>query len=790
MATPDIQALQGQILVHRAQIHRLVGKGVSDSYICSTCALSYLDHKNNDVKGCKRAVADRLNEPGKENELKTALEMQVKQLQTTVAILENSIDFDKGLETAQRKLEFRSRLYALAVKRLGAVRAAYNEQKSTIQNASDYHDNWINGSMDDDAYKAAIRQVFSDADDPLDAADITDPDVGSDPSMLSDDPRATFMKHPGTPAPGAAAAGGFTFPAATSSFPSATGGATSGTSGSLTLPHGLPTPAASSGGPTGVPTAPPPGGPTAPSSGGHAGPPSGGSVPPPGGAAGGGGGGGPPPPPPPYSGSMSASPLPSPPRLFELDPCLYFLVHCINGPLAGGEPENGIEKIEKARVQNKITFDPKDTALSFLEKRRKLMNLFVFKYPSQNMYSYISIFHSATDGSLEKVVEEMCRKKSFYTSFENFLSIFGHRAYPNLRSAAHLKFLSLHQAKDMPMSTYLLEFKDLLAILEFRERDYIWQFLKGFKDQRMRQTVEDRHWAGDEWNLDNIASVAGEIEQRKEEHSAMDLTRADPVTVEKKVLNLSPSVGAVSGKSPANPANPHQTNDGQNLSKNQQKKQKKQAVKAIKDAESTLASLSVSSFGQNNDRGGGNSRGNGRGDGNSRGNGRDGGGKSRGGGQGGNNQGSTQNQQNQQWQQNDQNQQQASTRGGGGGFRGGRGNGRGGHNNSSHSNESGNNAPMMPMGPVLPRYQNIDIKAMFNTWLQKMSVVNLQGICFGCLQPGHGWSKDFRSCALGKCAICQVSFSDQQKGHASADCPCFPTNMEDLNDIRKIQGTF
>ena len=280
MTTPDIQALQGQILVYRAQIHRLIGKGVSDSYLCSTCGLSYIDHKNCDVKGCKRAVAERLNEPGKENEWKESLEEQVKQLQTTVAILENSIDFDKGLETAQRKLEFRSRLYALAVKRLGAVRTAYKDQTAILQNVSDYYDNWVNKSMSNDDFKAAIDQIFNEADETLDDADITDPDVGSDPSMLSDDPRATFIKHPSTPAPGAAAASGFTFPAS-SSLPSATGGATSGSTGAPIhpiAPPPPPPPAPTCCG-TGGSTAPPPGGPPTHHPGGPTAPSGGSSIP-------------------------------------------------------------------------------------------------------------------------------------------------------------------------------------------------------------------------------------------------------------------------------------------------------------------------------------------------------------------------------------------------------------------------------------------------------------------------------------------------------------------------------
>ena len=96
---------------------------------------------------------------------------------------------------------------------------------------------------------------------------------------------------------------------------------------------------------------------------------------------------------------------------------------------------------------------------------------------------------------------------------------------------------------------------------------------------------------------------------------------------------------------------------------------------------------------------------------------------------------------------------------------------------------------MMPLGPVLPRYQSADLYALKGKWLEMMAKVGLHG-CFGCMQQGHGWRKDFSECKTGKCAICQVPYTDQQKGHATADCPCFPQSPEDLADIRKVQGTF
>ena len=96
------------------------------------------------------------------------------------------------METAQRKLEFRSRLYALAVKRLGA---GYNDLTATLVNISDYYQNYCDGSTDETQFRDAVRRVFDEADAPLPHADIAGPDIGADPSLMSDNPRATTIKH-------------------------------------------------------------------------------------------------------------------------------------------------------------------------------------------------------------------------------------------------------------------------------------------------------------------------------------------------------------------------------------------------------------------------------------------------------------------------------------------------------------------------------------------------------------------------------------------------------------------
>ena len=141
-------------------------------------------------------------------------------------------------------------------------------------------------------------------------------------------------------APPAAAAGGFVFPPAPT--PSTIGGATSGAAGgggTALSPH----------------------------------PPMGGRAVPPGTSSAAGGGGAP------YvSGSVPApSRVASPPRLFELVPAIFFIVHELHGSVAGGTPEAaGVKEANKSRQQSKTFFEQKEDALAFLSKKKKLVNLF------------------------------------------------------------------------------------------------------------------------------------------------------------------------------------------------------------------------------------------------------------------------------------------------------------------------------------------------------------------------------------------------------------------------------
>ena len=81
-------------------------------------------------------------------------------------------------------------------------------------------------------------------------------------------------------------------------------------------------------------------------------------------------------------------------------------------------------------------------------------------------------------------------------------------------------------------------------------------------------------------------------------------------------------------------------------------------------------------------------------------------------------------------------------------------------------------------------YNNVDERTLTRERMRKLGAVGLGG-CFGCLLQGHA----YQYCSALYCAICYVPFNDAN-GHASADCPAFPSTVEEMEKIRWVNGTF
>ena len=118
----------------------------------------------------------------------------------------------------------------------------------------------------------------------------------------------------------------------------------------------------------------------------------------------------------------------------------------------------------------------------------------------------------------------------------------------------------------------------------------------------------------------------------------------------------------------------------------------------------------------------------------------------------------------------------------------------GGAQQRSHSAApAGNNA--YNQNNVVRRYDR-DLTKDFEEWRHLQVQLNLVNTCFGCLQPGHGFRRDFADCTTGRCPLCSTKFTDRN-GHAAMDCPSLPSRGEDIlptmrgenqnQDIRQLQ---
>ena len=107
------------------------------------------------------------------------------------------------------------------------------------------------------------------------------------------------------------------------------------------------------------------------------------------------------------------------------------LKHRTGGNLCGGfRDASAVLKASKIITMN---FDPKDTALTYLEKRRKFIGELETIYGEEEIYLLLGIF-KVRDIALASVVDPLLEKTSYYRSFLHFLEEFEIQQYPTLRS--------------------------------------------------------------------------------------------------------------------------------------------------------------------------------------------------------------------------------------------------------------------------------------------------------------------------------------------------------------------
>ena len=173
------------------------------------------------------------------------------------------------------------------------------------------------------------------------------------------------------------------------------------------------------------------------------------------------------------------------------------LKHKTGGNLCGGFGD--ASAVLKASKIITVNFGPGDTALTYLEKRRKFIGELETIYGEEEIYLLLGIFKVRAI-ALASVVDPLLEKTSYYRSFLHFLEEFEIQQYPTLRAEALAKFQDIKQGKKS-VRQYYTEFVDLITILKWNGTDHLHTFQKGLTDERVKQMIQTRYYAPGEKTL-------------------------------------------------------------------------------------------------------------------------------------------------------------------------------------------------------------------------------------------------------------------------------------------------
>ena len=439
------------------------------------------------------------------------------------------------------------------------------------------------------------------------------------------------------------------------------------------------------------------------------------------------------------------------------------------------------------------------------------MNQFKYNMSHLELPSYLSVFHRVSSSKMRLQIDEMSQEEGVYTSFDHFLRVFEKKFFPDLSSVALAKWTNLKQ-ENRPIMEFYLEFHDLCRILGYNEENFLWEFLEKMSNQTIAARVIDSNF-DEGFTLKDVVHRVSVMEGNANVRAAR-----------KGVLPSSsaPSSGRGTGRGAVNAvgrgagpadasASPAGRGRGRGRGRASNQQQQEQVVgavnqpadasaqphvgrrrrKKIRDAGLDINAIDVNSlqfdrqgnvvldgsdptvavsdwamdveFHEQLNTGRGRSRSRGRGRG-----------RGRGGGRGNS---------------------QSAVRPGGQQFSGAGGQqfGGGAQQRSQSAAPAGNHA--YDRNNIVRRYDR-DLTKDFEEWRHLQVQLNLVNTCFGCLQPGHGFRRDFADCTTGRCPLCSTKFTDRN-GHAAMDCPSLPSRGEDIlptmrgenqnQDIRQLQ---
>ena len=480
------------------------------------------------------------------------------------------------------------------------------------------------------------------------------------------------------------------------------------------------------------------------------------------------------------SSSASSTAASNRPGLYDRDPSVV-LEFPTGGPLCGGCPVSS-ELVKAPKLLN-VKFDEKDTAVTFLDKKRSFMNQFKYNMPNLELPSYLSVFHRVSSSKMRLQIDTMSRVEGYYKSFDHFLKEFERKFFPDLAAVAIAKWHNLKQDQK-PVMEFYLEFHDVCELLGYDEENFQWDFLEKLTDQSIANRVMDSNY-GEGLKLVEIVSRVAVMEGNANVRMARKgkLPASSPSTGRGAGRGAVNAVGRGAVDASASPAGRGRGRGRGRASGNQQEQVVgsvnqtaeapfQQAVgrrrrKKIRAAGLDVNAVDVSSlqfdrqgnvvmedpgvagvsdwaldveFHEQQGTGRGRSRSRGRGRGRGRAIVGNGASVARPGAQqfvGG-------------AQQPQQRSQSAAPA------------------NGLTYNQNNN----------IRRYDR-EMTKDFEEWRQLQQQLNIVGTCFGCLEAGHGFRRDFAHCKTGRCPLCLVEFT-ARGGHAAMDCASLPARGEDI----------
>ena len=228
-----------------------------------------------------------------------------------------------------------------------------------------------------------------------------------------------------------------------------------------------------------------------------------------------------PPPAPPSRPALPPKPAPLPPAPGAVPrrskPMLYEqpgveIEHETNGYYCGGNcNEDRVWKVSK--MNPNIHFSAGQTGLEFAKNKKKLFQHLESTCPREYIYTHIAVFVGACS-FLDKQLDELREKKSYYTSFDMFFKEFQEKLYPDLQNILINEVLNFRQGVKS-VRQYHSDFVNLLKEIKADEKHYLSHFVNNLSDPEIRDAMEKRPTPIHADTMSSIAEHASRIEETK-----------------------------------------------------------------------------------------------------------------------------------------------------------------------------------------------------------------------------------------------------------------------------------